>query len=90
MKAFLICYDLNKSGQYYKNLLECIKGYDYVKVMQSTYVVLSNESATEIREKCKAQCDTNDFFFVTRFDDTDWCAYCSKTVVDWLNKNCRK
>ncbi|RYX80067.1 SinR family protein [bacterium] len=69
MKTYLIGYDLRKKGEDdYKDLKNAIKKLSgkWWHNLDSTWIVKSDESATEIRNKLKAHIDSNDKLLVVR------------------------
>ncbi len=86
IKKYIITYDLNKPGQDYTTLINEIKKYDFIKVMESTWFVKSIKSADEISNSLKRFIDNNDRLFVSEI--TSNCqGWLDKRVWEWLNKS---
>lgn len=69
MAAYLISYDLRKeiNSQDYTTLIEQIKSYGtWAKVLESTWIVVSQKSASEIRDELSRYMDSNDGLFVLK------------------------
>ncbi|WP_069997771.1 hypothetical protein [Cellulosilyticum sp. I15G10I2] len=68
MKVFLISYDLNKSGQDYNSLYEAIKACSYSDTwwhyLDSTWIIKSNLSVSQVSDKLKSVMDDNDSLLV--------------------------
>ncbi len=65
MKSYLISYDLRKPGQDYKDLIATLKSWGAVRVLLSEWVMLSDASATAIRDALTSFIDANDGLLVT-------------------------
>lgn len=88
MNTYLIGYDLNKSGQDYDSLIEQIKTLgSWWHCLDSTWIVKSNLSATDIRDKLSAYIDSNDELLVAKLSgEAAWTGF-SKECADWLKEN---
>lgn len=68
MKAYLITYDLKKSGQNYNALYDAIKSASYndtwMHYLDSTWIIKSNLSVQQVSDKIKQAVDDNDSFIV--------------------------
>jgi hypothetical protein len=70
MGTFLVGYDLNKSGQDYGELIDTLKGFGtYWHHLDSTWIIESDLSHTEIRDLLKAHIDANDELLVVNITD---------------------
>ncbi|MBL7544073.1 MAG: hypothetical protein JNL11_09660 [Bdellovibrionaceae bacterium] len=81
MPAFLITYDLtNKKPDDYQNLIDTIKTYGtWARVTESTWIVLSEEKASDIRDNLKQHMKQDDRLFVLK----------SGVAAAWSNVRCR-
>lgn len=67
MSSFLISYDLCEPGQNYEKLIDAIKDYGtYAKINKSSWIVTSDISSIDIRNKLKSCLDSNDKLFVAK------------------------
>jgi len=65
MKTYIISYDLIQPGKNYEELLKIIKAYlNWARLGGSAYVVQTEESSVQIRDKLLTVLDTNDKLFV--------------------------
>jgi hypothetical protein len=65
MASYLISYDLNKPGQEYTKLIEAIKSYGtWWHHLDSTWIVVTSDTAVEIRDKLKPYLDKGDELLV--------------------------
>lgn len=88
MKAYLIGYDLNKSGQDYTTLIEEIKKYKtWWHHLDSTWIVITESSATNIRNHLKDFIDQNDELLVVKLSsEAAWTGFNNKGSK-WLKEN---
>jgi hypothetical protein len=90
MKTYLIGYDLNKPRENddYKDLIEAIKEYGtWWHHLDSTWIIKTNQSAVEIRDKLKKHIDTGDELLVVRLrQESAWTGF-NKKGSDWLMDN---
>jgi hypothetical protein len=65
MTAYAINYDLKKPGHDYAGLYEAIKASGkWWHYLQSTWLVTTNETPTQIWERLRLHVDTNDFVLI--------------------------
>lgn len=64
MKKYLIMYQLNVLGQKYEKILNYIKKYKYIKVMNSIYCIETNCSVESISNDIRKIIDENDWLLV--------------------------
>ena len=89
MKTYLIGYDLHKPGQEYSPLFEKIKelANGYWHHLDSTWVVNSAKTATEIRDILSPYIDSNDELLVIQVAEK----WASRGLTDranaWLRNN---
>ena len=78
MATFLVSYDLRNSRNY-NELFKALKSYTHWgKILESTWAVVSNESASKIRDDLKTHIDSDDGLFVVK----------SAGLSAWSNVNC--
>lgn len=81
MKTYLIGYDLNKSGQDYKDLIDKIKATfsTWWHHLDSTWIVKSDLSAVQIRNLLKPFIDSNDELLVASLSgESAWAGFNDK------------
>ena len=83
MKDFIIDYDLNTEGQKYSELILAIKELNYHELCKSSWVIKSDLTCSEIRDKLKQYIDNNDKLFVAEIKD--WASRGIKETSNWLN-----
>lgn len=88
MASFIITYDLNSSGQNYTALNDAIKSYGtWAKIATTTYIIVSQKSASNIRDYLNQFIDNNDVLFVAKLQgEAAWCGL-NEEVSNWLKKN---
>jgi len=89
MSSYMIGYDLNKTGQDYTNLITTIKETfeTWWHYLDSTWIVVSDLSSTEIRDLLKPHIDTNDELLVAKLTgEGAWIGFIEK-ASQWLKAN---
>ena len=73
MKLYQIAYDLRKQRNY-QALYDRIKAYGtWCRPLESTWIVATSQSATQVRDNLKAAMDADDGLLVTRLQgDAAW------------------
>ena len=65
MAVYVIGYDLNKPGQDYSDLFEALKSYGtWWHHLDSTWIVVTDQSAARVRDNLKQYMDKNDELLV--------------------------
>lgn len=87
MAVFIVTYDLrnNAEGQSYQQLIKLIKEEgSWACLGGSSYLIESNRSTVELRDKFKAVLDEDDMLYVGAVNaPAAWYGY-SKEVSDWI------
>ena len=90
MKAYLITYDLKKSGQNYNALYDAIKSASYndtwMHYLDSTWIIKSSLSAEQVYDKIKAVVDDNDYFIIIEVVK-DYYGWLPKESWEYLDNN---
>ena len=88
MKTYLIGYDLDKPGQDYSNLIEAIKKIGtWWHCLDSTWLVKSNYTATQIRDYLLPHIDQNDELLVALLSgEAAWYGF-KGDCSTWLTNN---
>jgi hypothetical protein len=88
MKAFLIGYDLNRPARDYDNLFKAIRQLGtWWHYFDSTWIVKSNCSAQEIRDRLVPHIDGNDDLLVVLLTrEAAWTGFDS-VCTNWLTTN---
>lgn len=89
MKTYMIGYDLHKPVQQYGDLIEEIK--DLASAwwhhLDSTWLVNSDQTATQIRDRLKVHLDGDDELLVIRVGSA-WASFgLTNNANDWLRNN---
>jgi hypothetical protein len=86
MATYIICYDLIAKKDY-ESLYTAIKTFNkWARVLESTWIITSEKSCTEVRDFLVGYMDSDDKLFVTKSSGVGaWKnVRCSN---DWLKKN---
>lgn len=83
-------YDLRESGRNYTKLHDAIKAYGiWAKITESTWGVVTDSTATEIRDNLSSYMDSNDRLFVIKSGhNSAW-----KNVIasnEWFKKHLKR
>ena len=86
--AYIVSYDLSSPGQNYEKVLEAIKGTPaWARLGGSAYIVLSDNTAAEVRDSISEALDRNDKLFVGSINaPAAWIGFTDE-VSDWLKNN---
>lgn len=86
MPAFVVSYDLIRQGQNYTCLIDRLKGYGtHWHMQQSVWIVVTNQTSSQIRDHLMPCLDSNDKLFVCQLHrDGAWVGY-TDAVSQWLN-----
>lgn len=80
MACYIVSYDLRNPGRNYEDLYERLKSYrKWAKLTESTWAIVTENSAVEVRDHLKYVLDENDRIFVIK----------SAGVAAWSNSICR-
>ena len=87
MPRYIITYDLHAPGQSYDALTDRIKSYPrWVKLMRSTWSVVTSQTSEQIRDHLKPALDGNDKLLVGVLGASAWYGLSSE-LTDWLKAN---
>ena len=91
MNTILISYDLidHETSDAYKVFIERIKKYpDWVRPLESFWLVKTKTSAAEVRDTLKTLIDDNDKLLAIDVTGRDWASYgLPAKATDWLKTN---
>lgn len=84
MSAYIVSYDLIKQGQNYECIIKKLEAYsNHWHMQQSVWIVVSDQTATQIRDSLKKCLDSNDKLFVGKLSAAAWEGYSDK-AGKWL------
>ena len=89
-RCFIIMYDLRESGRNYSKLHEAIKSYGiWAKITESSWAIVTDLTATEIRDHLGTFMDNNDRLFVIKSGhNSAW-----RNIIgsnDWFKKHLKR
>ncbi|MBL8776007.1 MAG: hypothetical protein JNK12_08755 [Acidimicrobiales bacterium] len=88
MNTLLVTYDLHKPGQDYPGLIDFLKGFTWWHCLESTWLVKTTLSASDLRDKVGGYLDSNDEVLVLNVTGRGWASKgLSKSCNDWLHNN---
>jgi len=84
MPVYIVNYDLNKLGQNYDCITKKLENYSHWHMQGSGWIIITNASASDIRDNLKPCLDPNDELFVAKLSgEAAWAGY-SSDVTKWL------
>lgn len=87
-KTYIISYDLKNPGRNYEALLQRIKSYSgWARLGGSAYIIISADSAANIRDNLMAVIDNNDKIFVGVINAPAAWRGLGDEVSQWLRNN---
>ena len=88
MGIFIVTYDLNRPGQNYSELFEAINGIgSWWHCVDSTWIVKSNLSAVQVRDRLSSRIDANDRLLVAALSgEAAWIGF-DNDCSSWLKNN---
>lgn len=86
--TYIVSYDLISPGQNYENVHRVIKDYPaWARLGGSAYIILTNETAVQIRDKINSVMDGNDQIFVAAINAPAAWFGLGDEVSEWLMNN---
>ncbi|WP_217489778.1 hypothetical protein [Streptomyces malaysiensis] len=86
--SLLIGYDLNRPGQDYGSLHEAIKALGaWWHNLDSTWIVATSKTTTQVRDELKKHIDTNDELLVVELTGVGAWSGFPASGSEWLKKN---
>lgn len=88
--VYIVSYDLKEPGQRYSELVSAITSYrKWARLGQSAYLIVSVESAVELRDKFKQFLDSNDKLYVGIVNPPAAWVGMSDNVSQWIKDELR-
>lgn len=70
MRTYVVSYDLHSPGQNYEELRTKLANYpEHARIQQSVWVILTLETAEQIKNKLSRSLDANDGLFISALSD---------------------
>jgi hypothetical protein len=87
-KLYIVTYDLSNPGRNYEILLKKIKAhYAWARLGGSSYLILTEQTATQIRDNLTTVLDINDSLYVGLMSDTAAWKGFGDEVSNWIKNN---
>lgn len=86
---YLIVYDLrNKKREHGMQLHDIIatNGEDFYEITDSSFVVISRLSLEEWYHLIKQKLESDDYFFITQIQSSQFAGFLSDKAADWFSK----
>lgn len=88
--VYMLSYDLNSPGQKYDNLYEELKkSSSWCHPLDSTWLIYTNESATQLFERVQPYTDKNDRLLIIKLQpgSQNRSGWTTQEVWNWLNQH---
>ncbi len=88
MDSYLVSYDLRKPGRNYDELYDELKSFaNWAHPLESLWVVVSEQSSTQIRDRLWRWLDENDGLLVVKSSNSGAWIGLSQKVSEWLKEH---
>lgn len=87
-KLYIVTYDLSNPGRNYESLLKRIKAYQWwARLGGSSYLIMTNQTTTQIRDNLVLELDTNDKIYVGLMGNSGAWHGLGNEVSNWIKNN---
>jgi hypothetical protein len=87
-RVYIVTYDLSNPGRNYESLLKRIKAYGaWARLGGSSFLVLTVETATQVRDNLTPALDTNDSLYVGLMSNSAAWRGLGDEVSNWIKNN---
>ncbi|WP_331345239.1 hypothetical protein [Cellvibrio sp. UBA7661] len=87
MTVYCVSYDLNKAGQNYAALYEELKNSpSWWHYLDSTWLIATSETSTQLFERIRKHTDNNDLFFVIKVTN-DYSGWLPDEAWKWMREH---
>jgi hypothetical protein len=88
MRVLLVTYDLKKPSQEYSKLYEILKSLPkWWHYLESTWLILTSDSAKQLYDKLCPTLDDNDNVFLIEIIKGDYWGWLPKDAWKWIKEN---
>ena len=86
MNTYIVAYDLYRPGQNYPQVDQVLEAYgsNSIRILRSTWLVRTNETAVQLRDKVWLKMDINDKIYVGGINGSAW--HITDEVNRWIKK----
>jgi hypothetical protein len=85
MPALLVTYDLRAPGRNYQRLLDYLQKYPSIRVVESSWMISTSETAMQVCDEIASYVDSNDRVFVGEVTRNAAWLHLPDAVTAWLN-----
>jgi hypothetical protein len=87
-RLYIVTYDLSNPGRNYESLLKRIKTYNgWARLGGSSYLIMTEQSATQIRDNLVQELDSNDKIYVGLMGNSAAWRGLGDEVSNWIKNN---
>ena len=87
MATYTITYDLTQPGRNYNDLYARIRSYPWAHISESSWAIVSQQTAEAVRDHLKQAIDNNDKLFVGTISAPAYWWGMDQQVSTWLQQN---
>ncbi|HIF9218110.1 TPA: hypothetical protein ACX6QF_003657 [Photobacterium damselae] len=88
MALYSISYDLNNPGQKYENIYSVIRSFGgYNHIMESTWLVSTSLSASQVFDKFTSYLDNNDKMFISKVNVNEYQGWLDEDTWKWIREH---
>lgn len=87
MAVYNVSYDLRKSGKNYTGLYDEIKKRDWAHILDSTWLISTTESATQLRDRLRTTMDEDDSIFISKVNRIEYEGWLAQEYWDWIRSH---
>lgn len=86
MSVYVVSYDLNKTGKDYKGVFEVLKSFGYCKYLDSTWLISTNLTASQVWDKLEPHIDKDDCLLIIKVT-AEYHGWLPTEAWDWIKKH---
>lgn len=88
MAIYCVSYDLKTPGKKYEDLYDKLKSFNgYNHILDSTWLVCSNQTASDVYDTIQPAIDKNDSVFISKVNPNEYSGWLSQAAWDWIRRN---
>ncbi len=88
MVIYSISYDLNNSGHKYENIYSVVRSFGgYNHIMESTWLVSTSLSASQVVGKFTSYLDNNDKVFISKVNTDEYQGWLDEDTWKWIKEH---
>lgn len=86
--VYHVAYDLNAPGQNYHKVIAEIEKRPAIRILESSWLVDTSESARQLRDSIQAHMDRGDRVFISMVSGANFSCWLDRPAAEWLRERC--